>query len=205
MHIWSRWLFSLLASISPWLAISLDKLPTRMTLFDLLLFCDSCSGCLNHRATWDWSIVLFQILILREISTDSLSFWIVVEGLWNNLVMENLVRGEFWGDHFLTRILGCCLDVLFKAMLDVQIICTSSTGCRLLITYSFIDLSHIMNWHFLEIATRCIKFLCSSDISADLFLLFAGCFSIVTLRAVLATRRDFGSICNHVAPIRTLD
>ena len=97
------------------------------------------------------------------------------------------------------------MNVLFKAMLDIQIICTSSTGCRLLITYSFIDLSHIMNWHFLEIATRCVKFLSSPDISADLFLLFAGRFSIVTLRAVLATRRDFGSICNHVAPIRTLD
>ena len=119
--------------------------------------------------------------------------------------MQNLVWCEFWWDHFLARILGCCVNVFFKAMLDVQIICTSSTGCRLLITYSFIDLSHIMNWHFLEIATWCIKFLCSSDISADLFLLFAGCLSVVTLRAILATRRDFGSICNHVAPIRTLD
>ena len=97
------------------------------------------------------------------------------------------------------------MDVLFKAMLDVQIICTSSTRCRLLITYSFIDLSHIMNWHFLEIATRCVEFLGSPDISADLFLLFAGCFSIVTLRTILATRRDFGSISNHIAPIRTLD
>ena len=97
------------------------------------------------------------------------------------------------------------MDVLFKAMLDVQITCASSTRCRLLITYSFIDLSYIIQRHFLEIATRCVEFLCSPDISADLFLLFAGWFSIVTLRAILATRRNFGSICNHVAPIRALD
>ena len=105
----------------------------------------------------------------------------------------------------MSRVLGCCVDVLFKAMLYVQIIRTSSTGCRLLITYSLIHLSHIMNWHFLEIATRCVKFLSSSDISADLFLLLASCFSIIALRTILATWRNFGSICNHIAPIRTLD
>ena len=205
MYICSRWLIILLTKIASWLRSILDEFSTVVTFLGLFLFCDTRRWCLYHWSSRYRPVVLFQILILREISAYALSFWIMIQGLWDNLVMENLVWGKFWRDHFLARILGCCMDVLFKAMLDVQITCTSSTGCRLLITYSFIDLSHIMNWHFLEIATRCVEFLCSPDISADLFLLLAGRFSIITLRTILATRRNLGSICNHVAPIRSLD
>ena len=185
MHVLSRWLFNLLTNISPWLAISLNELSPRVPLFDLLLLCDSCSWCLNHRATWDWSMVLFQILILREISTYSLSIWIVVKGLWNNLVMKNLVWSKFWrGYFFLARKLATCTDVLFKAMLNIYITWSSSTGGRLLITYGFVHLAHIMSWHFLEIATRSVKFLCCSYVSADLFFLFTGRLSIIALRTV---------------------
>ena len=185
MHVLSRWLFNLLTNISPWLAISLNELSPRVPLFDLLLLCDSCSWCLNHRATWDWSMVLFQILILRQVSTYSLSIWIVVKGLWNNLVMKNLVWSKFWrGYFFLARKLATCTDVLFKAMLNIYITWSSSTGGRLLITYGFVHLAHIMSWHFLEIATRSVKFLCCSYVSADLFFLFAGRLSIIALRTV---------------------
>ena len=90
-------------------------------------------------------------------------------------------------------------------MLNIDITCSSSTRGRLLITYGFVHLAHIMSWHFLEIATRSVKFLCCPNVSAYLFFLFTGGLSIIALRTVFTAWRNLSRVCDHVASISSLD
>ena len=70
------------------------------------------------------------------------------------------------------------VDVLFEAMLNEDITCPSSTGSGLLAN-CFVDLTHIVTWHFLEIAPRSIELLSCPDVSANLLLLLASWLSVI--------------------------
>ena len=95
------------------------------------------------------------------------------------------------------------VNVFFIAVLDKDIVWPSPTGSRLLAD-RLVDLSHIVSGHFLEIAPRCVKLLCSPNISANLFLLFA-LLSVITFRPVLPALGKFGCVCDHVTAVCSLD
>ena len=194
----------------------LYELWSRISLLWWLCIMDSQGSCrcMRSGSTWDRPVDVLarQILVLREVPVDTLSFWDVVQRLWYELLLlKNVLWTEFVRWTFLNGELSMGIDqvvLVLEAMLNVEVTAYDAVWCSIGGSWHFlVSLANGLCWNFMKVASRCIKFLCCSNVLSHLLFLLPRCnfnfFVITWCWAVLTAGWNFGRIGYHVGAFCT--